>query len=621
VFETFPSNKQLFEKEAKQQSNFKSKLSNSSIGNVALLDWQEHCLECAVPECYSSCSIYKPREDKKCARFKYGIYPNYNFEGTLGYGADIRFQKWGKLEASMLLIPIKTRTESILENTQNAIYRMALLIQKLFNFSNIKRTPTWILSALRSKIIFQLGKYGKLSTYQDFVMECYCVDSEPFHLIFEIEDNEKLLFRHSFFLNSGHNFNLIPVKDIVHKISSITSKFCEPKIRIYPENDLDRRVIFTWLNFVSYKTDYKPLIDENNSFTKYDHNKDEPADKVKCVAWDLDNTLWNGILENMENQPTLRQGVLSLIHELDKRGIIQTIVSKNTYSNAWPILKKLNISDYFLHPAINWGQKSMNLLQIAEKLNININSFAIIDDSDFERAEVKSQLPQVRCYDENHMDKIISKSEFDVPITSASRRRLSTYKENIQREKAQATFSDNYKSFLISCKMKMRIFIPKSSSEKSRCIELIQRSNQLNLSTQRYSKIEFYNLLSSSDTINIAFDCADKFGDYGIVGYATIKTKEKVATLVDFVLSCRVAQKRVESTFFQWLRSYLFENGYKNFYAKFKPTTKNSALYESISKMPLELIDNQSGWKLFIVDKALPIEELDIITIQDEVRG
>ena len=95
------------------------------------------------------------------------------------------------------------------------------------------------------------------------------------------------------------------------------------------------------------------------------------------MAWDLDNTLWHGILENMENQPTLRPGVLNLIHELDKSGIIQTIVSKNTYSNAWPILEELDISDYFLHPAINWGQKSMNLLQIAEKLNININSCTI----------------------------------------------------------------------------------------------------------------------------------------------------------------------------------------------------------------------------------------------------
>ena len=169
--------------------------------------------------------------------------------------------------------------------------------------------------------------------------------------------------------------------------------------------------------------------------------------------------------------------------------------------------------------------------------------------------------------------------------------------------------------------MTMRIFIPDSTAETSRCMELIQRSNQLNLSTQRYTKEEFYKLLSSSDIINIAFDCSDKFGDYGIVGYATIKTKGKKATLVDFVLSCRVAQKRVENTFFQWLRSYLFENGYNSFYAKFKPSIKNSALYESISKMPLELIEEDSEWKLFRMDQTIPIEELNIINIQDEVKG
>ena len=120
-----------------------------------------------------------------------------------------------------------------------------------------------------------------------------------------------------------------------------------------------------------------------------------PAPKVKCVAWDLDNTLWEGIL--VESDPSriyIKSDVIRLIKSFDVRGIIQTIVSKNDHDLALKVLKQNKISDYFIYPAINWGQKSKNLSTIAKNINIDLNTFALIDDSEFERFEVKNSLPQ-----------------------------------------------------------------------------------------------------------------------------------------------------------------------------------------------------------------------------------
>ena len=78
-----------------------SRLSSGDVQQTMLLHWQEHCIECAPPLCYSTCALYVARSDRKCARFVYGIYPNSRFSGLLDYGADVRFRRWGKLEAQL----------------------------------------------------------------------------------------------------------------------------------------------------------------------------------------------------------------------------------------------------------------------------------------------------------------------------------------------------------------------------------------------------------------------------------------------------------------------------------------------------------------------------------------
>src|SRR3990167_1597589 len=205
---------------------------------------------------------------------------------------------------------------------------------------------------------------------------------------------------------------------------------------------------------------------------------------------------------------------------------------------------QIGLQDYFLF-AIHWGPKSESLKEIARRLNINLDTFVLIDDSPFERAEVQSALPQVRVYSVEQIPKLLSYSEFDVPITEMSKTRRASYLAEIKRDRVKESFSGDYESFLRSCQMQLRIFILEEEKHILRCLELIQRSNQLNLSARRYTEEQFRQLLSDKRVLNIALGCKDKFGDYGIVGFASVAEKDGIPVLQDLVLSCRVAQKRV----------------------------------------------------------------------------
>src|SRR5678815_3970601 len=111
--------------------------------------------------------------------------------------------------------------------------------------------------------------------------------------------------------------------------------------------------------------------------------------EVKCVVWDLDNTIWNGTL--LESDVVrLKPKVADVIRELDSRGILQSIASKNNYEDAMTKLSELAIEQYFLYPEIHWNPKSESISNIQRNMNIGIDTILFIDDQPFERDEVSS---------------------------------------------------------------------------------------------------------------------------------------------------------------------------------------------------------------------------------------
>lgn len=122
----------------------------------------------------------------------------------------------------------------------------------------------------------------------------------------------------------------------------------------------------------------------NSEKTK--HSQSQQA-TIKCVIWDLDNTLWDGVLLE-DNQVSLRDNVAELIKALDNRGILQSIASKNDYLKAMEKLRELGLREYFLYPQINWNSKAFSIKEIARLINIGTDAIAFIDDQPFELEEV-----------------------------------------------------------------------------------------------------------------------------------------------------------------------------------------------------------------------------------------
>jgi FkbH-like protein len=570
---------------------FRSRLPVTDVAGVMLLHWQEHCVECAVPQCYSTCRLYVPRADQRCARFAHGIVRNAAAAGGLGFGADIRFRRWAKLETELTGRFVSPRAHQAIEWLDRAAVGVVNATHAVGQVIDSTRSPFHdLLAKLRRRVFRRLGRTR--AQYEAFVVECFSPERSPFRLALNLRVDGATIFRHAVEVAPGQNLFSIPVplpQDLTERDYLLT---------VEPEVEHEVRMIFTWLDFI--------VLGRGADLPAVGARGGGPARKVKCVAWDLDNTLWQGILVEEEGAAKLRlrSEAVELIKQLDARGIIQTVVSKNNHDDALAAIASFGLSDYFLYPAINWGQKSANLQQVADRLNINIDTFALIDDSPFERQEVVTALPMVRIYSEQALESLLDRPEFDVPVTSASRQRRLSYLTEVHRETAREVFAGDYLDFLRSCAIKLRIFRPSTAAEILRCLELIERTNQLNLSGRRYDPEAFDRLLRAPGHLCLALECEDRFGSYGIVGFASVVEDGEQPKLVDFVMSCRVAQKRVEHCVIGWLARRASERGHGKLLADLQPTSRNKPLLKVFDDMHFATEAEEAGRVLLALDLA-----------------
>lgn len=581
-----------------------------------LLHWQEHCLECAPPLCYQTCPLYVARSDQKCARFVYGITRNPGVKGLFDFGADLRFRRWGKIEASITGRSVSVSTHRMLDSVDRAVTGVVNFVSDAIARLNPKRRLNGALQLYRDKLVAQLGKPRE--NFDAFVIECFSAETYSFRLIVEIRNPTGTPVRESVEVKPGQNFFQLPIRSDAWKTPG-------SMLTLYPEENKEPRLIFSWLDFVVLAPDAQ--ISAEPASAKQPQATARPADKIKCVAWDLDNTLWRGtLIEDGESHLALRPEAVDLIKQLDERGIIQTVVSKNNHDDALKVIEAHGLQDYFLYPAINWGRKSANLQAVADQLNINVDTFGLIDDSAFERNEVSTVLPMVRVYKEDALSELLALPEFQVPITSASRLRRQSYLADVRRTRIQESFGDDYAAFLRSCEIKLRLFVPRSDQEVLRCVELIQRSNQLNLSGKRYTIEEFRGFLANLKQLCIAMECSDKFGNYGIIGFAKVDESGADPVVTDFVMSCRVAQKFVERTFYAWLGAHEKKAGRAKLLARFVRTERNQLLVEVFQQLPFQTVseladgspsgDGSPNGSLVAMDLLAPFEPEKVMDVE-----
>ena len=508
-----------------------SQLAVGDVASVYLLQWNEHCVECAIPDCYKVCPLYVQRRDRKCARFRNGILPNPRYRGLFPFGAEIEFRRWGKLESTFGLGTFRPSETQLLARFD----RLCLSVLRPLSRLARKVSPNYRLNGAyalcRDRLLRKLSRTAKMS-FHDFVIEAWNLKSECATFVIECwQDGPK--FRTSVLLEPGRGIHRIPVEAM-----NIDLNGSPGLIRVYPDQDTEAHVAFSWLDIVQYARgeERRPATISVPSISN--------SPKIKCIVWDLDNTVWGGILGEQDvDRVSLLPGVMETLVALDHRGIVQSIASKNDHDHAWRAVQRLGLDHLFVYPMINWEPKSANIRRIAEGLNLGIDACALVDDSAFERAEVAAQLPGIRTYSDSDVATLLQRTEFDVPITDETRARRSFYMVESERKRQADDSGTDHLGFLRGCNMQATLFIPGQNEDIERCLELLHRSNQLNLSTHRYTRQEFIDLLASPDKICICTSCRDRFGDYGIVGVASLERHHDELRLADFVLSCQVAQR------------------------------------------------------------------------------
>ena len=309
----------------------------------------------------------------------------------------------------------------------------------------------------------------------------------------------------------------------------------------------------------------------------------KPAEFVKCVVWDLDNTLWNGIYSEDKDSVQLRLEVLEVIRVIDSRGILNSIASKNDEFEIVPKLRELGILHYFLAPKINWEPKSKNITEIAESLGIGLDTFLFIDDSEFELAEVAAMLKQVRVRSSLSLENILNESFLNPKVSPESKNRREMYQLDLIRKEGERDSGLDYRNFLLNSNLEMSVQLINKDG-LSRAHELLSRTNQLNISGKRYTLDELRTETLLPNVKWISASVNDKYGSYGQVLIAKVVSTPAEILIEELAISCRVAERRVEDSFFQHIRETTTELG-KPLVVSFSESGKNQRMEAALQRM------------------------------------
>ncbi|CAN5691511.1 HAD-IIIC family phosphatase [soil metagenome] len=296
---------------------------------------------------------------------------------------------------------------------------------------------------------------------------------------------------------------------------------------------------------------------------------------VKCVVWDLDNTLWEGVLLEGDDV-RLRDGAEAALRTLDDRGILLSIASRNDPATTEAKLRDLEIDGLFVHPQISWNAKSSAITAIARLLNIGADALAFVDDDPFERDEVSAALPEVLCIDAVELATLVDRPEL-IPrfVTEDSRRRRSMVQAEIVRSRDKQAVTPA--EFLDSLGMVLTI-ADAGTDDLARAEELTVRTNQLNSTGYTYSYTELDDLRHSSAHRLLVAGLEDRYGAYGKIGLALVELHHDYWLLRVFLVSCRVMARGVGPT----LLTHVLEEGAKAgkpVRAEFIRTDRNRPMY------------------------------------------
>lgn len=346
----------------------------------------------------------------------------------------------------------------------------------------------------------------------------------------------------------------------------------------------------------------------------------------KALVLDLDNTLWGGVIgdDGMEgiqlgHGNALGEAYLAIqryAKELNKKGIVLAVCSKNDYATARQVFREhpdmiLKENDIAVFVA-NWDDKANNIRQIANTLNLGLDALVFLDDNPAEREIIRMLVPEVAVPefpDEvAFIPRILSAAGYFemIDLTQDDIARAAQYVENAGRQTLLAS-SGGLDEFLQSLDMKIK-FLPFDEFGKKRITQLINKTNQFNLTTQRYTEKEVEQFEKSPSVFTLQVRLTDRFGDNGMISVIICREIDECWEIDSWLMSCRVIKRRVEETVCDHLVASAKEKGIKLIRGFYRSTVKNTLVsdhYKLLGFSQTDATPEQDTWEL-ITDQYAP---------------
>jgi len=342
---------------------------------------------------------------------------------------------------------------------------------------------------------------------------------------------------------------------------------------------------------------------------------------AKAVVVDLDNTLWGGVIGEdgmtgikvgSEYPGAAYQALQRALLDLSRRGILLAVCSKNNMDDAMEALDQhpgmLIRAKDFAALRINWTDKAQNLREIAEELNIGIDSLAFVDDNRFEREQVRAALPEVTVIELPHDPLGYAAAVRNCPLferlslSAEDRQRTTMYAEQRQRAGAEQNFQSKEDFFRF---LEQEVDIaPVSDATLSRVAQLTQKTNQFNMTTRRYTEQQIAEMSSNPEWEILSIKVKDRFGDHGLVGVAISHRQGEQCEVDTLLMSCRVIGRTIETAFLAVVAERAAARGCKQLVGRFLPTKKNAPARDFYAQHGFSRHDSNGDGTLWTFDLA-----------------
>lgn len=355
----------------------------------------------------------------------------------------------------------------------------------------------------------------------------------------------------------------------------------------------------------------------------------------KILFLDLDNTLWGGLAGEHDIAPVklsedhaglAYKNLQRVLLQMQRQGVLLGIVSKNNMQDAMDLIERhphmVLRGDSFAVKKINWDSKDKNIAEACAELNIGVDSAVFFDDSPSERDLVKRMLPEVAVPDfpdrpedlPEAMTEIYHEFFEKAFVTAEDLNKTKQYAQNAERSELLKK-AESFDDYLTGLEMSLIRENPKAGGE--RFLQLVNKTNQFNLTTKRYTAAELSEILRASDKRAFLYRVTDKFGDNGQVAALIVDVSGEEPVIEEFTMSCRVMGRRIEHAIVTDVERQLGGEGFRRVRGIYIPTPKNAPvrkLYEELGYR--KVCDRDDGGAEYEIEIAKAPERVYYVIIR-----